>query len=89
MDSWTEHAEIEWLKGRGLDPSSLDELLKSEAKKLTTRMVPDWRAKQDEGRGGWLGRAQYVAREFSWLEDCSDIFAHASSALLNRLLLIL
>ena len=35
-----------------------------------------------------MRRARYVAREYAWLESRADIFAPASSCLMNRLLLI-
>ncbi|CAE7529713.1 unnamed protein product [Symbiodinium sp. CCMP2592] len=60
-----------------------------EVKRLTTRMVKDWREKVHQGKPIWLRRARYVAREFAWLCERSDTFAPASSCLLNRHLPIL
>ncbi|CAE7303180.1 unnamed protein product [Symbiodinium sp. CCMP2592] len=91
IDLVAEFVEIERLKKLSvlLDPSTLDGHSAGEVKRLTTRMVKDWREKVHQGKPIWLRRARYVAREFAWLCERSDTFAPASSCLLNRLLPIL
>ncbi|CAE7357043.1 RE1, partial [Symbiodinium sp. KB8] len=50
------------------------------------RFVRTWRAKMREGRKVWIRRSRYVAREFAWAEDRTDLFAPASSAVANRII---
>ncbi|CAE7355668.1 RE1 [Symbiodinium sp. KB8] len=67
-----------------LPKSSLE--LGIQPKRLSTRFVHTWRAKMRGGRKVWLRRSRYVAREFAWAEDRTDLFAPASSAVANRII---
>ena len=91
LDAVAETVEIMRLQKLGvlLNPECLGHLPHDQVKRLSTRMVYDWRAKQVEGAKVWLRRARYVAREYAWLSERSDTFAPASSSMLHRLLPIL
>ena len=67
-----------------LPKSSLE--LGIQPKRLSARFVRAWRAKMRGGRKVWLRRSRYVAREFAWAEDRTDLFAPASSAVANRII---
>ena len=55
---------------------------------LTTKMVRTWRPKELEKPPGdvWYRRSRFVAREYAWLSERTDIFAPASTSLCNRLI---
>ena len=90
LDGIADQVEIARLKGMSVlqDPSMMD---LSSAVHLTIKMVRTWRPKE---RGEppvpvWYRRSRYVAREYAWLSERTDIFSPASTSLCNRLLPIL
>ena len=58
---------------------------------LTTKMVRTWRPKESgiPLQDVWYRRSRFVAREYAWLSERTDIFAPASTSLCNRLIPIL
>ena len=58
---------------------------------LTTKMVRTWRPKESgiPLQEVWYRRSRFVAREYAWLSERTDIFAPASTSLCNRLIPIL
>ncbi|CAE7314572.1 unnamed protein product, partial [Symbiodinium sp. KB8] len=90
LDSIADQVEITRLKSMSVlqDPSSMD---LSQAVHLTTKMVRTWRQKETGNPPvpAWYRRSRYVAREYAWLSERTDLFSPASSSLCNRLLPIL
>ena len=54
--------------------------------KLTAKMVHAWREKEVENKAVWCCRSRYVAREYAFLAERSDLLSPASTSLSNRLL---
>ena len=90
LDSIADQVEITRLKSMSVlqDPTSMD---LSQAVHLTTKMVRTWRQKETGNPPVpvWYRRSRYVAREYAWLSERTDLFSPASSSLCNRLLPIL
>ncbi|CAE7427405.1 unnamed protein product, partial [Symbiodinium microadriaticum] len=90
LDSIADQVEITRLKSMSMlqDPASMD---LSQAVHLTTKMVRTWRQKETGNPPVpvWYRRSRYVAREYAWLSERTDLFSPASSSLCNRLLPIL
>ena len=90
LDSIADQVEITRLKNMSVlqDPSSMD---LSRAVHLTAKMVRTWRQKEtgNPPMPVWYRRSRYVAREYAWLSERTDLFSPASSSLCNRLLPIL
>ncbi|CAE7382798.1 unnamed protein product [Symbiodinium sp. CCMP2592] len=90
LDAIADQIEITRLKSMTVlqDPAGMD---LTEAVHLTTKMVRTWRHKEvgNPAVPVWYRRSRYVAREFAWLSERTDLFSPASSSLCNRLLPIL
>ena len=90
LDVIADQVEIARLKTMTVlqDPSAIN---MAEAVHLTTKMVRTWRPKEvgNPPVPVWYRRSRYVAREFAWLSERTDLFSPASSSLCNRLLPIL
>ena len=90
LDSIADQVEITRLKSMSVlqDPASMD---LSQAVHLTTKMVRTWRQKETGNPPVpvWYRRSRYVAREYAWLSERTDLFSPAGSSLCNRLLPIL
>ena len=90
LDAIADQVEINRLKNMAVLQDVTDVDL-SKAVHLTTKMVRTWRAKETGNPSipVWYRRSRYVAREFAWLSERTDLFSPASSSLCNRLLPIL
>ena len=70
-----------------LEPATLDGV--EHVVELSTRMVRTWREKEHAGQPVWYRRSRYVAREYAWLSQRSDLYSPASSAGCNKLIPII
>ena len=84
LDSIADEVEMDRL--RKMDVLKPPESVESGAKKLSTRFVRTWRDKYIANQHVWLRGSRFVAREYAWADQRSDLFSPASSSIAARLL---
>ena len=84
LDGLADELEMERLRDMKVlnDPSEAGE----SPKRLSTRFVRTWRDKYVAGEHVWLRRSRFVAREYAWADQRSDLFSPASSSIASRIL---
>ena len=84
LDGLANELEMERLRDMKVlnDPSEAGE----SPKRLSTRFVRSWRDKYVAGEHVWLRRSRFVAREYAWVDQRSDLFSPASSSIASRIL---
>ena len=91
LDCLADEIEISRLKALGvlLSPTVHDGL-DAPPVQLSTRMVRTWRDKEDQSSNPvWYRRSRYVAREYSWLDQHTDLFSPASTGTATKLIPLL
>ena len=89
LDSMADMVELGRLVSMGVLIKQESESDVKGSTQLTTKMVRTWRPKElgNPPEDVWYRRSRFVAREYAWLSERTDIFAPAS--LCNRLIPIL
>eukprot|EP00434_Breviolum_minutum_P037111 symbB.v1.2.032893.t1/scaffold4013.1/size46388/4 len=84
LDGLADELEMERLRDMKVlnDPTEAGE----SPKRLSTRFVRTWRDKYVAGEHVWLRRSRFVAREYAWADQRSDLFSPASSSIASRIL---
>ena len=84
LDGLADEIEMERLRDMKVlnDPKDAGE----SPKRLSTRFVRTWRDKYVAGEHVWLRRSRFVAREYAWADQRSDLFSPASSSIASRIL---
>lgn len=87
LDALADKVEVERLQSMGVLTDAETLLAKCpDSKCLSTRFVRTWRDKSIDERHVYLRRSRLVAREYAWIDQRTDLFSPASSAIGSRLL---
>ena len=87
LDAIADDIEVKRLRGMNvLKDMAANDVSAADMKSLSTRFARTWRDKVFGQHRVWLRWSRFVAREYSWLADRSDLFSPASNSISGRLL---